>query len=359
MLAVKVFPKEYELISSWLLRLTNINGTNINVLSNFLFNNSKLILNDIDKSLENKDIQVLTEYINISSEIIEKLTLKNFLSNFSKEPLDSLNKWRWIIPSGTKYTIKTNGLQFCSKCLYEKNIIFYIFNRLSWNVICPIHNQLLQNNCPRCNHQFSPNLKNFNDNFQICNYCKHDLSLDIADENISYESLELQTYLNECIKEKQIVKSDYNLLDKNLFELFYTFKTLLNFTLSIQKNKRIINLLKEEFQLDNKLFFKNKATLYFDILVTKERMKLMHIVSKFLKIDINIFEDFLRTSKITYRQFLGSNTKIPKSSTIKYLSRNLKIRETTLYIKNTHKQVKPKSKKEVDKLMYEIEEFLT
>ena len=125
MLAVKVFPKKYELISSWLLRLTNNNGTNINVLSDFLFNNSKLILNDIDKSLENKDIQVLTEYINISSEIIEKLTLKNFLSNFSKEPLDSLNKWRWIIPSGTKYTIKT--ITSNTATIIIGIIIFFLF----------------------------------------------------------------------------------------------------------------------------------------------------------------------------------------------------------------------------------------
>jgi hypothetical protein len=358
MLAVKVLPKEYELISSWLLRLTNNNGTNINVLSNFLFNNSKLTLNDIDKSLESKDIHQLAEYTDIDSKIIERLTLKNFLSIFSKEPLDSLKKWKWIIPSGTKYTIKTNGLQFCSKCLKGENTIFYVFNRLSWNVICPVHNQLLQNKCPKCNHQFSPNLKNFNDTFHICSYCSHDLSLDVSDEDIFYESLELETYLNDCIKEKQIVKSNYNLLDKNLFELFYSVRTLLNFILSIQKNRRIINLLKEEFKLDDKPFFKNKATLYFDILDSKERMKLMHLVSKILKTNINIFENFLRTSKITYRQFLGSNTAIPESPTIRYLSENLKIQETFQNKRNNPKEIKPKSKEEVDILMYELEEFL-
>jgi len=358
MLAVKIFPKKYELISSWLLRLTNNNGTNINVLSDFLFNNSKLILNDIDKSLESKDIHQLAEYTDIDSKIIERLTLKNFLSTFSKEPLDSLKKWKWIIPSGTKYTIKTNGLQFCSKCLEEKNTIFYIFNRLSWNVICPIHNQLLQNKCPRCNHQFSPNLKNFNDTFHICSYCSHDLRLDISDENISTESLELQIYLNNCIKEKQIVKSNYNLLDKPLFELFYTIRTLLHFTLAIQKNKRIISLLKEEFKLNDNVLFKNKATLYFDILESDERMKLMHIISRFLKMDIKLFENFLRISKITCRQFLGSNTAIPESSTIKYLSKNLKIKETLQNKRIHHKKIQPKSKEEVDILMYELEEFL-
>ena len=72
MLAVKVLPKQYELISSWLLRLTNSNGTNINVLSDFLFNNSKLILNDIDKSLESKDIHQLAEYTDIDSKTIER-----------------------------------------------------------------------------------------------------------------------------------------------------------------------------------------------------------------------------------------------------------------------------------------------
>ena len=358
MLTVRIFPKEYELISSWLLRLTNNNGTNINVLSDFLFGNSKLILNDIDKSLESKDINQLAKYTDIDSKVIERLTLKNFLSNFSKEPLDSLNKWRWIIPSGTKYTIKTNGLQFCSKCLDEKNTIFYIYNRLSWNVICPIHNQLLQNKCQKCNHQFSPNLKNFNDNFHICSYCNYDLILDIPDDDISYESLKLQTYLNDCIKENQIIKSDYNLFDRNLFELFYSIRTLLNFILAIQKNKRIINLLKEKFRLDNKLFFKNKATLYFDILDSKERMILIHLVSKILKININTFEDFLRTSKITYRQFLGSNTAIPESPTIRYLSENLKIQETSQNKRNHPKEIKPKSKEKVDILMYELEEFL-
>lgn len=358
MLTVKVFPKKYELISSWLLRLTNNNGTNINVLSDFLFKNSKLILNDIDKSLESKDIHQLAEYTDIDSKIIERLTLKNFLSNFSKEPLNSLKKWKWIIPSGTKYTIKTNGLLFCSKCLEEKNTILYIFNRLSWNVICPIHNQLLQNKCPRCNHQFSPNLKNFNDTFHICSYCSHDFRLDVSDENISIESLELQIYLNNCIKEKQIVKSNYNLLDKTLFELFYTIRTLLRFTLAIQKNKRIIRLLKEEFKLDDNVFFKNKATLYFDILESDERMKLMHIISRFLKMDIKLFENFLQISKITYRQFLGSNTAIPESSTIKYLSKNLKIRETHQNKRTHHKIIQPKSKEEVDILMYELEEFL-
>ena len=112
------------------------------------------------------------------------------------------------------------------------------------------------------------------------------IRLDISDENISTESLELQIYLNNCIKEKQIVESNYNLLDKTLFELFYTIRTLLHFTLAIQKNKRIISLLKEEFKLNDNVLFKNKATLYFDILESDKRMKLMHIISRFLKMDI-------------------------------------------------------------------------
>ena len=358
MLVVKVFPKEHELISSWILRLSHSNGSNIGALSNFLFDSSKLILNDIDRLLEKKDIQQLAEYTDIDSKIIEKLTIKNYLSTLSKEAFDSSSKWKWLIPNGARYTIKTNGLQFCSKCLKEENTIFHVFNRLSWNVICPVHNQLLQNKCPKCNHQFSPNLKNFDDIFNICSYCSHDLSLDISDENIYYESLELQIYLNNCIKEKQIIKSTYNLLDKNLFELFYTIRTFLNFILSIQKNKRIINLLKEEFTLDDNVLFKNEVTLYFDILESEKRMKLMNITSKFLKIDIKLLEIFLIISKVTYKQFLGSNTAIPESSTIKYLSKNLKIKETFQSKKTKHKKIQPKSKEEVDMLMYELEEFL-
>ena len=184
------------------------------------------------------------------------------------------------------------------------------------------------------------------------------IRLDISDENISTESLELQIYLNNCIKEKQIVESNYNLLDKTLFELFYTIRTLLRFTLAIQKNKRIIRLLKEEFKLNDNVLFKNKATLYFDILESDKRMKLMHIISRFLKMNIKLFENFLRISKITYRQFLGSNTAIPESSTIKNLLKNLKIKETSQNKRTHHKKIQPKSKEEVDILMYELEEFL-
>ena len=70
-----------------------------------------------------------------------------------------------------------------------------------------------------------------------------------------------------------------------------------------QKNKRIISLLKEEFKLDDNVFFKNKATLYFDILESDERMKLMHIISRFLKMDIKLFENFLQISKIHIGNF--------------------------------------------------------
>ena len=69
-------------------------------------------------------------------------------------------------------------------------------------------------------------------------------------------------------------------------------------------------------------------------------------------------DNFLKISNITYRQFLGSNPAIPESSTIKNLLKNLKIKETSQNKRTHHKKIQPKSKEEVDILMYELEEFL-
>lgn len=358
MLPNKVFPKNYELLSSWLIRLSHHNSTNLNVLSNYIFNNSKIFLNDIDRTLDENLIDGIAKYTNIENKIVRKLTLKEFLLTFSYDSLHFSHKWKWIIPSGAKYSIRTNGLQFCPKCLKKGIKEFYIFNRLSWNIICPKHNELLLNKCFKCNHQFSPNLKNFSDLFYICDYCQYDLTLYSSDEEISNEALELQTYLNNCLKENQVLNSDYKIVDDNIFELFYTVRIYINFILFIRRKEKIKILLEEEFKLNFKYLTNNQSSLLFDTLSSDKRMQVMDCVSKLLKIDLYIFENFLKISKITYKQFISSNEAIPKSKTIKFLLKNLKIKDV-IQPKIKHlKNPTPKSIKEVDTLMYEIEEFL-
>lgn len=358
MLSISTKPKNYELLSSWLLRITHLNGTDVSTFSNKIFSNQKLLINDIDKFITTKELKEISRYLDINIKLIEKLPLNYYLPNFSTQELKVNSKWQGVIPSGSKYKLKTNGLQFCSQCLKDKENTFYIFNRLSWNIICSKHQILLQTNCPNCNYQFSPILKEFDKPIYLCNNCGYDLPSSIPINDISNEALELQNFLNSCLKENKIIVSNYQLKDKNLYELFYTVRTILNFLLSIQKNKRIINIMKDEFQFADNLFFKNKPTIYFDILEQKQRMYLMHMTSKLLKTNLNYFEQFLNHSKITYKQLTSSNNEIPKSPTIKYLSRNLKIINETQTSKKSNKIIAPKSKDEIDKLMYEIEEYL-
>lgn len=358
MLSISRKPKNYELLSSWLLKIANLNGTDISTLSNKIFNNQKLLINDIDKFLQIKEINKISKQLNIDSKEIEKLLLDYYLSKFTRKELKTKTKWQWVIPSASKYKLKTNGLQFCSKCLKEEESTFYIFNRLSWNVICTKHQILLQTKCPNCNYKFSPILKEFNKPIYICNNCHYNLSSFIASKDISNEALELQNFLNNCLKEDKIMISNYQMRDTNLCELFYTVRTIFNFLLSIQKNKRIINILKDEFKFDDSLFFKNKPNIYFDILEQMQRMNIMHMTSKLLKTNLNYFEQFLKHSKITYKQLTSSNDEIPKSPTIKYLSRNLKFFEEKHITKGSTSTLSPKSKEEVDKLMYELEQFI-
>lgn len=357
MLPVSTYPEKFELLSSWLLRLSNLNGINITTLSYKIFNNKFLLTNDIDKTLSNTDIQKIADYTNINKDYLEKLNLQYFMNSIYNTLLSKSKKWQWIVPSGGIYQSKLHGLQYCPICLQE-NSKFYIFNKLSWNTICLNHQILLETNCPNCNHSFLPILREFSDNIKNCHNCNFNLSTHINDKEISSEALELQNFLNNCIQENTIINSKYKLLDSNLYELFFTVETLLKFILSIQKNKKKISALKEELKLNDNLFFKNQNNHYFDILISDRRMNLLHIVSVILKTETTIIKDFLTFSKTTYRQFMGSNKTIPKSKTIKKLCENLKILEYKRTKTSTKKVITPKSKDEVDKLMYEIEEYL-
>lgn len=357
MLPVKLIPHEHELISSWLIRLSFSNGMSLIRLSQLIFDNSSLIQKDIDKYLSEDAINKISQVTEISKNQIHSHTLQALNSHIYYQPPTIKSKWSWVIPSGGKYILKTHGLQFCPECLNNKEINFSHFARLSWNICCKKHKKLLYTNCPKCNHPFSPQLLEPNCELSLCVYCHFDLSI-IEDEcSISSEAVELQQFLNECFLTNKIQNSQYHILDKSTQEVFYTIRVIVQFLYRIRNKTKLFQNLQNELHL--KFLASDFQAKYqpIDTLSSQERITLLHNTSLLLKQPIQNTEKYLVNQNITYRQLFGSNNSIPHSQTIKFLCKSLKIRTVNQPTKKPT-IIKPKSKEEVDTLMYHIEEFL-
>ncbi|RXJ54560.1 TniQ family protein [Candidatus Marinarcus aquaticus] len=357
MLPVKLIPHEHELISSWLIRLSFANGISLRRLSQLIFDNSSLIQKDIDKYLNKDTINKISQVTEIPKNHIYTLTLQYSISNIYYQQPITQSKWSWVIPTGGKYILKTHGLQFCPECLYDKGIMFSHFSRLSWNICCEKHKRLLHSKCPKCNHPYAPQLIEPNYELSLCIYCGFDLSTIEDSLCISSEAIELQQFLNQCFLTNKIPSSKYQILDKSIKEVFYTVRVIVQFLYRIRNKTSLLQNLKDELHIKFLTYNFQTEPKPLDTLSSQKRMVLMHNVSLLLKQPILNVEKCLLSQRITYRQLFGSNNSIPHSQTIKFLCKSLKIRTANQPTKQPT-IIKPKSKEEVDTLMYHIEEYL-
>ena len=353
MLPIRIKPKNYELVSSWLRRLANQNGTDLNTLSNLIFSNSKLLVNDIDKYLTTDEILRISSFTGVKEPIIYQLTIHSILSQISILSLSPNSKWNWCIPSGGVYKHKTNGLQFCPLCLKEGNDIFYIFCRLSWNISCMKHKCLLHTNCPNCDYKYSPHLIKFQDIINRCTNCNFDLST-IDEEPVNDNITDFQVFLNSSILKTNIVQNQYLFLDKNVKELFYSIKV---FTSFIHRNKKNTSLAKK---ITKYMCFNQNLQLLnsFDSMSCFSRLEILTDVVTIIQLNVKKLIYIFSHSKITYRQFLGNNDTVPLSETSKKISSVLKNKTIKNNSIRSKKTIKPRSIKEVDTLMNEVELFL-
>lgn len=357
MLPVNIKPIDTELVSSYLRRVAQANGTNLDALSYKLFNDSKLLKKDIDKYLSADEIKKISIYLNIPDNNIYNMLLYPKISKINKQDVKLFSKWFWVIPSSSSYKHKTNGLQFCPKCLEENINTFKIFNRLSFNIACEEHETLLYSHCPKCNYQYSPQLKQMNNSIKTCTNCNFDLST-IESISIDIDTLTLQTFLNNCITKEQIVSSPYPIIDKNIHELFFTIKTFISFIYRMKNKQNLLEKVSNYIDIDTKFNFEKNLGKSFETLSSLGRSIILKNVSILLKSDIEKLINIFRKSKVTYVQFLGSSTSIPHSEVTKKISNYLKLTSFSKITNKKKKTILPKSIEEVDKLMEELEQYI-
>lgn len=196
MFTVRILPKQGELLSSFLLRFANANGTNLLTLLR-KFKNSNLINPQkadfplIDFAPLNAfDIKLLSKTTKISVENLLEMTFYFVLKKFCHS--------NELVQSRFLRGVIRDHLHYCPRCLNEK----VPFIKTEWKVKgndCCLHHQVrLINICNSCGNKIK--LTQINE-ISNCPRCEESLGFDKYEEKANEEELRLQAFHSEIWKE--------------------------------------------------------------------------------------------------------------------------------------------------------------
>lgn len=147
-----VFPKEDELLSSWIYRLAEKNYTKSHSFTQFHFKGFEIWNRDIDKLAGPEFYKKASFITTIPEESIANLSLKSY-EGYLFEYCNAFGLQRWILPLKIFHRTRLrNGLQFCPGCLSKNRDEPYFRKswRLSISICCTSCQTLLHDCCPFC-----------------------------------------------------------------------------------------------------------------------------------------------------------------------------------------------------------------
>ena len=357
---IVIEPKTYnnEILSSWLIRSSILNGSEPSSWTTMIFNDNKFWSKDFDRFTEDKELIKLVKGSTKSLQELKDMTLEPLVKKILPlEELSPKKAWTFIISTGKRGAYKRNGTYFCPLCIENENS----FNlrrefRLAWNTSCSIHKINLLQKCQKCNTIFTPNKITF-DNAKpfLCTNCGYDLrNSDIKETN--KEVYVFQEKLNNAIFKEEI-DQNFPLVEKNIEELFKTLRILLSFLRALFKTNKGIKFL-EKLNLEHmeEDLGKNKTSDNFEDMELENREMYLLIVSRLFNLKLHAIKDIFEELKFSYKLVAKQSTL--KSQTIDYLASNLEINFKNKSIMSNHKEIIPKSAKEVRILLEELKKCL-
>ena len=345
-----------ETLSSWLIRNSIANGSDPRSWTSGIWLDFRAWTRDIDRHLPKSKINSLSKITSLSKEQIKDLTLEPIIEKITLEaPLNPNKNWLFVVSTGNRGASKINGTYFCSKCVAEPKPYLKKQSRLAWNIACPIHNQLLIQKCQQCSKNFAPHLIDYlSTDIHICTNCGYDLRTSIVTK-VKAESLLFQESLNKAIFQNTI-DSSFPLVEHTANELFYTIRILFSFFRALSRQHKTSDIFEKiDFLAKDNLFTSTKKSS-FEQMNTEDREILLMLVSRLFKLTQDEIQELFKNSKITYKM-LAQQIGI-QSKTIDYFAKDLMVNNQFTSVTGVKKEIKPKSKDEVDKLMDEIRKYL-
>lgn len=348
----KVFSDES--LNSWLIRSSIANGSDPRSFYIALWEEYKAWNKDLDKHLPKQQAYSLAKMTALTPEEIKNLTLEPYLQKIIDKPLNPLGLWYFLIPRGKRGLSQTNGMHFCSKCLSDSTPYLKRQWRLAWNIGCPIHKIKLLNRCPSCKIIFSPQLLKYDTpKMYLCSSCGFDLR-GSETTPANGKALKFQEILNNAIFNAQIA-SFPALHTQSLQDLLMTIRSIIPFFLQTYKLKKY-HLFFETLNLDIGYMKENKIMHVFEKMSIDDREFLLKLTYQFLQADIETIKELLQQLDTTNKVF--SSKPASMSPTILYLSKFLKITDSSKIENPKQYAIKPNTKDEVNRLYSELLELI-
>lgn len=164
-------PYDDETLSSWLVRIAQMNYTHLYALFSHSDYKRAIYKNDLDLIPYSSGFyRWLSEMTGVGIERIRKMSLRTY-EGYVQEKITQHPKQQWIITMGQ---FKAHGYRFCPECLKE-----HAYFRKEWRLlfvnICKQHSVYLSNRCDVCNALIIPQLIDEHNTLVGCYRCGHDL----------------------------------------------------------------------------------------------------------------------------------------------------------------------------------------
>jgi len=352
-LAIECKPYSDETLTSWIIRNSIATGTDPKSFALSVFHANSTWYKDIDRHIDKKQLHQINDVTNLSKQNIIDLTLEPIILKNTDKHLSDPFKWGFIVPIGSKGSIRTSGMYYCPICLKE-NLYIRKYWKFAWYIACPIHNNLLHLQCKKCNQTFSPHLIRYDfPDICFCTNCRFDLTTAPLD-TVSNEALSFQNMLSDIAFEGRTIDS-FPLVLFSPIELFLTVEKLLSF-LKYAYGHEKFDLLFMELGINKGHIFEKGNNMTFSRLNIKDREFLLISVSRLFKMSLDEIITLFKKLQLNRRTFL--KTFIHLSKTVEFIASNLETKKLPKPLRKVYKKIEPKSKEEVDLLFREIEIYI-
>jgi Zn ribbon nucleic-acid-binding protein len=293
----RVLPKENELFTSFLARNATLNFLQTSTFINKYFPEYKnwFLSRDLDVLSDEKFFNNFANRFNIDIELLNKTSLKTY-TGYLNEIIYENSRNALISPIKIKgLSNKLNGLKYCPLCLQEENY-FKKEWRLSFYIVCPKHNTIMQNRCPQCGEPLTiTRRKNDIEEFNCWN-C-----------GFVFKEAPVE-FVNKNSKSVEMLTKAINILNKGWFEfndnIYYSisyFKVVKHLSKLIYNRgfRENYTLLKELEYLDIELPDINLTSGRFmeDFIEVKEALVIFTTIFEILENSKNLIS-FIKTNKI-------------------------------------------------------------
>ncbi|NMC06690.1 MAG: TniQ family protein [Candidatus Lokiarchaeota archaeon] len=170
-------PIEDELLSSWMIRTSM---ANFETLAHFIYERTGKNPSNLDVDLTKIPalLHLFSEKTGVSEVTMEKMSLIKENDVIAKIVVsgDALKMFSRFWITGWRSRAK-NGMHYCPSCLKTDSIPYFRREwRLGYVTVCPVHECLLENNCPACKSPIAPHHQKWDGNLRLCHACGADLT---------------------------------------------------------------------------------------------------------------------------------------------------------------------------------------